>query len=151
MIGAPSEEERARFPSEEEVVTGHSSANLPGWLFLPTTVLVVAILYWAQEVLVPIAIATLLAFVLNPVVTALERLRLGRIAAVTITVVLAFVLLLGAGWVVARQLAGLANELPQYRKNIRAKIADLRQLKKGGALEQVEETVSEMKEELKKK
>ena len=150
MIGAPSEEERARFPSEEEVVTGHSSANLPGWLFLPTTVLVVAILYWAQEVLVPIAIATLLAFVLNPVVTALERLRLGRIAAVTITVVLAFVLLLGAGWVVARQLAGLANELPQYRKNIRAKIADLRQLKKGGALEQVEETVSEMKEELKK-
>ncbi len=52
---------------------------------------------------------------------------------------------------VARQLAGLANELPQYRRNIREKIADLRDLKKGGALEQVEDTVTEVKAELKKK
>ena len=151
LIGAPAADEHAKFPSEEEVIGGHSSANLPGWMFLPTTVLVVGVLYWAQEVLVPIAIATLLAFILHPVVTALERLRLGRIAAVTISVVLAFMLLLGAGWLVAWQLAGLAAELPQYRINIREKVADLRQLKKGGALEQVEETVTEVKEELKKK
>ncbi len=139
-----------KFPSEEEVIGSHSSANLPGWMFLATSVLVIAILYWAQEVLVPIAIATLIAFILNPVVTALERLRIGRIAAVTISVALAFMLLLAAAWVVVSQLAGLAGELPQYRINIREKIADLRQLKKGGALEQVEETVSEVKEELQK-
>jgi predicted PurR-regulated permease PerM len=150
QIGAPSPAEPAKFPSHEDVVSTYGGSNLPGWIFLPTTVLVVAILYWAQEVLVPIAIATLLAFVLNPVVSALERLRIGRIAAVTISVILTFAILIAVGWLVARQLGGLAQELPQYRKNIRAKVADLRKLKRGGALERVEETVTEVKEELKK-
>ena len=141
----------AKLPSQPEVFLGRNSGNLPGWIFLPTAVLVVAVLYWAQEVLVPIAVAILLTFVLNPVVSALERLRLGRIISVTITSILTFSILLGVGWLVVRQLAGLANELPQYRRNIREKIADLRDLKKGGALEQVEDTVTEVKAELKKK
>jgi len=124
--------------------------QLPGWIFLPSAALVIAILYWAQEVLVPIAIATLITFVLNPLVSALERLRLGRVVAVTVSVVMALTILLGVGWMVARQVAELANELPQYRRNIREKIADLRDLKKGGALEKVERTVEDVKSELKK-
>lgn len=123
---------------------------LPTWIFLPSAVLVVAILYWAQQVLVPIAIAILLSFVLAPLVSALEQLRIGRIAAVTITAILAVFILLAIGWLVARQVGGLANDLPQYRRNIRAKIADLRDFKKGGALEKVEETVEEVKSELSK-
>jgi predicted PurR-regulated permease PerM len=141
----------AKLPRQQQVFLSRNSGELPGWIFLPTAVLVIAILYWAQELLVPIAIAVLLTFVLNPVVSALESLRLGRVIAVTISVAFAFSILLGVSWVIARQLAGLANELPQYRINIRKKIADLRDLKKGGALEQVEETVTEVKEELKKK
>lgn len=124
--------------------------RLPGWIFLPTAVLVIAIFYWAQEVLVPIAIAVLITFVLNPLVSALERLRLGRVIAVTVSVVIALSILLSVGWIVARQVAGLANELPQYRRNIREKIGDLRDLKKGGALEKVEQTVEDVKSELKK-
>jgi predicted PurR-regulated permease PerM len=138
------------FLAKEEISVPRYSERLPGWIFFPSAVLVVAILYWAQEVLVPIAIAVLLTFVLNPVVTALERLRLGRVPAVAISVVMAFSILLGVGWVVARQIAGLANELPQYRRNIREKVADLRSLKKGGALEKVEQTVEDVKTELKK-
>jgi predicted PurR-regulated permease PerM len=141
----------AKMPRQQKVFLSRNSGNLPGWIFLPTAVLVIAILYWAQEVLVPIAVAVLLTFILNPMVSALERLRLGRVMAVTISSVLALSILLGVGWGVARQLAGLANELPQYRRNIREKIADLRDLKKGGALEQVEDTVTEVKAELKKK
>jgi predicted PurR-regulated permease PerM len=141
----------AKLPRQQQLFLSRNSGKLPGWIFLPTAVLVIAILYWAQEVLVPIAIAVLLTFVLNPVVSALESLRLGRVIAVTISVAFAFSILLGVSWVIARQLAGLANELPQYRINIRKKIADLRDLRKGGALEQVEETVTEVKEELKKK
>jgi predicted PurR-regulated permease PerM len=122
--------------------------NLPGWIFFPSAILVIAILYWAQEVLVPIAIAILLTFVLSPIVSALERLGLGRIPAVAIGTILALAILLGTGWFVAHQIGGLANELPQYRRNIRAKIADLRDFKKGGALEKVEETVEDVKSEL---
>ncbi len=124
--------------------------NLPGWIFFPSAILVIAILYWAQEVLVPIAIAILLTFVLSPIVRALERLGLGRILAVAIGTILALAILFGAGWFVARQIGDLANELPQYRRNIRAKIADLRNFKKGGALEKVEETVEDVKSELNK-
>ena len=123
---------------------------MPGWIFLPTLVLIVAILHWAQQVLVPIAIAVLLTFVLTPVVDALERLRLGRIFSVAIAVALALAILLGLGWVVVRQMASLANELPQYRINIFKKIDDLRDLKRGGALEKVEETVEDVKSELEK-
>lgn len=154
---APTEPLRADPPAAPATAASNEKPFLrygearPSWLFLPSAVLVVAILYWAQEVLVPIAIAVLLTFVLNPVVSGLERLRLGRIVSVTISVVMAFSILIGVGWIVTRQIAGLANELPQYRRNITEKIADLRNLKKGGAIEQVEETVAEVKQELKKK
>ena len=49
---------------------------------MPTGFAVVAGLYFAQAVLVPLAVAVLLAFLLAPVVSWLENLRLGRIAAV---------------------------------------------------------------------
>ena len=44
----------------------------------------------------------------------------------------------------------MANELPTYRKNIRQKIADIREAGKGGALEKVQETAEEVKEEFQK-
>jgi predicted PurR-regulated permease PerM len=134
-----------------QIATSHRySDRVPGWIFFSAAVLVVAILYWAQEVLIPIATAILLSFVLNPVVRWLERLRLGRVVSVAISVIMAFAIFLGIGWVVARQITALANDLPQYRRNIREKVADLRKLKKGGALEKVEQTVEEVKSELKK-
>ncbi|MGE5166377.1 MAG: hypothetical protein ACM3IH_20465, partial [Sphingobacteriales bacterium] len=59
-----------------------------------TTVLVaaaiVAALYFGREVLLPIALAVLLNFVLAPPVRLLQRLYLPRFAAVTIVVLLAF-------------------------------------------------------------
>src|SRR5258705_1290454 len=128
----------------KQTMLPHSSGKLPGWIFLPTVVMIVAILYWAQQVLVPIAVALLLTFVLNPVVSALERLRLGRVVSVVIATVFSFSILLSVGWIVAWQIAGLANDLPQYRKNIQQKVADLRDFKRGGALEKVERTVDEV-------
>src|SRR5918995_6673219 len=97
-VEASTESQPAEFPSPKEVVR-RNSGKLPGWIFLPTAVLVIAILYWAQEVLVPIAIAVLLTFVLNPVVSALESLSLRRVSAVTITVAFAFSILLAISWV----------------------------------------------------
>ena len=134
----------------KQTLLPRSSAKMPGWIFLPTVVTIVAILYWAQQVLVPIAVALLLTFVLNPVVSALERLRLGRVVSVVIATVFSFSILLSVGWIVAWQIAALANDLPQYRKNIQQKVADLREFKRGGALEKVEQTVDEVKKELNK-
>jgi predicted PurR-regulated permease PerM len=87
---------------------------------------VAAILYLAREVLIPLALAILAAFLLAPLVRQLERLRLGRIGATFIAVVLGFSLIGGVGWVAARQALSLAEKLPEYRENIRAKIRSVR-------------------------
>ena len=87
---------------------------------------VAAILYLAREVLIPLALAILAAFLLAPLVRQLEHLRLGRIGATFIAVVLGFSIVGGVGWVAARQALSLAEKLPEYRDNIRAKIRSVR-------------------------
>jgi len=111
---------------------------------------VLALLYWAQAVLIPVALSLLLTFLLTPVVEWLERLRLGKIASVILTVVFAFSLLAVMAWMVTSQITTLAGELPDYEANIKKKIAEVRQMVRGGALEKVQESVEEIKEEIKK-
>jgi predicted PurR-regulated permease PerM len=83
---------------------------------------VAAALYFAKEVLVPLALAVLFAFLLTPLVSRLERLRLGRVASVVLVMIVAFSLVGGVGWVVANQLIEVINELPNYTSNIREKM-----------------------------
>lgn len=123
----------------------------PSLFLLPTVVLIIASLYWAQAVLIPIAVSILLTFLLTPVADILERLGLGRVFSVILIVILAFSFLAAVGWIVTLQLTSVANELPTYRKNIEQKIADIRGAGKGGALEKVQKTAEEVKKELEKK
>src|SRR5512132_490244 len=110
-------------------------------------VLVVAVLYWAQAVLVPFALAILLTFVLTPPVTWLER-WVGRVPAVLLAVTLVFAALGLAGWGLTWQMDNLANDLPSYRTNIRTKIADVRGASRGGAVEKLQETLEGIKTDL---
>jgi predicted PurR-regulated permease PerM len=127
-----------------------SSRQASSLFLLTTVVLVIAALYWAQAVLIPVAISILLTFLLSPVADGLERLGLGRVCSVILIVVLAFSFLIAVGWLVSFQLTSVANELPTYRKNIQKKIADIRGASKGGALEKVQKTAEEVKKELAK-
>ncbi|MEO8679052.1 MAG: AI-2E family transporter [Vicinamibacterales bacterium] len=117
------------------------------WLTFAGCVLVVVVLYWAQAVFVPFALALLLTFVLAPPVTALER-WVGRVTAVVVVVTLVFTVIGLAGWGVARQLDSLVKELPAYRDNIRTKIKDVRGAEKGGAVEKIMETVEGIKTDM---
>jgi len=110
-------------------------------------VLVVAVLYWAQAVLVPFALAILLTFVLTPPVTWLQR-WIGRVPAVLLVVALVFAALVLAGWGLTRQIDKLAEDLPGYRANIRTKIADVRNASRGGAVEKLQETLEGIKTDL---
>jgi predicted PurR-regulated permease PerM len=117
------------------------------WLRFAGYVLVVAVLYWAQAVLVPVALALLITFVLTPPVIVLQR-RIGRVPAVLVVVALVFTVLGLAGWGVAVQLSKLAGSLPQYRVNIQQKIADIRGASHVGPVEQVQQTVKEIQNQL---
>jgi len=119
------------------------------WLTFIGCVLVGVVLYLAQAIVVPIALAVLLSFLLTPVVAAFQR-RIGRVPAV-LAVVLAAVGLLGAGgYIVTQQLASLAQELPAYRQNIRQKIQDVRGAGTGGSVELLQKTVDDIENELHK-
>ncbi len=116
---------------------------------------VVAALYLARGVLIPITLAGLLTFLLSPVVGALERgglwrIRGGRVCAVMLVVVLVFSALGGAAWVVTQQVLALGSELPHYRGNLKRKIADIRGAGTHGALAEVQSAAKEVMGELQK-
>jgi predicted PurR-regulated permease PerM/GAF domain-containing protein len=101
---------------------------------LATVVLVVAILRVAEEVMIPLALALMLAFLLSPIVIWLVRLRFPRTLAVTIAVVGAMVVLGFVGWHVSNQVIGLLDDLPRYEDNLHKKTAALKKPGSTGSL-----------------
>ena len=91
-------------------------------LTLVAAVVIVAALYLAKAVLVPLALALLFAFLLSSVVAFLQKLRLPRVMAVLITILTVFALLGAIGWTVSRQLLDITHELPSYTHNIKEKV-----------------------------
>src|ERR1700722_17263762 len=97
-------------------------------------VAVIACLALAKTVMIPVAFAVLLAFVLNPVVLLLTRRGVPRAPAV-LTVVLAVGALAGTcGWLLTSQVLQFANQLPEYEQNISQRIDELRQSSRHSAL-----------------
>ena len=123
---------------------------MPSLIAVATFVLIIASLYWAQAILIPIALSILLTFLLSPVVGGLERLGLRRVPSVIFIVVLTFSLLATIGWITALQFTSLGKELPKYQGNIKQKIADVRAAGKGGNLEKVQKTIEEIEDEIQK-
>lgn len=72
---------------------------------------IVSALYFGRELLVPLALAALLTFMLAPLTTRLQR-WLGRIGAVLLVVLMMFLATGAAGWILTRQMVDLANKLP---------------------------------------
>jgi predicted PurR-regulated permease PerM len=81
------------------------------------------VLFFARDLLVPFVFALTLAFLLTPAVSRLEARRVPRVLAVAITGILAFTIICGVGYVVARQLLNVARDLPAYHLSIQKKIA----------------------------
>jgi predicted PurR-regulated permease PerM len=105
-----------------------------------------AILYLAREVLIPLALAILLSFLLAPVVRRLEHWRLGRIPSTFIAVVIGFSLIGGIGVVASKQALSLAAKLPEYRANISKKIRAVREPQEG-SLGKAAEAIKELENE----
>ncbi len=89
-------------------------------------VLIVATLYFGKEVLVPVTLALLLAFLLAPLVSLLRRVHLGRVPSVLLAVVVALGLIVAVGGVIGSQVAELATDVPKYAGTVETKIASAR-------------------------
>ena len=123
-----------------------TTAALSGIWGLLLIAFVIAALYFGRSVFVPIALATLITFLLSRLVTRLER-WIGRIAAVLVTVIAMFTIFAGASWVIGSQVIDLADKLPDYQANIVAKIRSLR-LPAGGPLARFSSSVHVLQNEL---
>ena len=89
-------------------------------------VMIVAILYFGKEVLVPVTLALLLAFLLAPLVELLRRLRIGRIASVLLGVIVALGVVVAIGGVIGEQIADLSADVPKYVGTVEGKVSTLR-------------------------
>ena len=115
------------------------------------TAIVIMVLYFGREIIIPIALAILLSFVLAPLVGLLQRLRIPRGLAVVSVVTIAFALIFAMGSLLASQLTQLAGDLPRYQSTISEKIQSFRETTAGrGTLERASGMLKDLSKELDK-
>jgi predicted PurR-regulated permease PerM len=107
----------------------------------------VAILYFAQSIFIPVALAVFLTFLLSPLVSRLRSLGFRRTPAVILTVCSAALVLGLSGWVVTAQISSLLRELPEHTETVKAKVKALKQFTGGSGriAQMIEDINSELK------
>ena len=113
-------------------------------LLCGSLVLVIASLFWARVVLIPMVLAILLTFVLSPLVNVWEKIGLNRVCATVLSVLIALLLFAGIGLTMLLQIKNLAADLPHYEEQITAKIVSIRDAGKGSWLEDVAAMVEDI-------
>jgi predicted PurR-regulated permease PerM len=89
-------------------------------------VMIVATLYFGKEVLMPVTLALLLAFVLAPTVNLLRRAHLGRVPSVLLGVTLGLCVVLAIGGVIGSQIGQLTTDIPKYAATVETKVSNVR-------------------------
>ena len=103
-----------------------SAKDISRILTLVAAVVVITALYFARVMLVPLALAVLFTFLLAPLVSVLERIRIPRFVAIFLVVGIAVSGIGVMGWTVGNQLIDVTNQLPSYKTNIKEKIDTIR-------------------------
>ena len=128
------------------LVAAKDRSNPSGYGFI-TGVLVLAVLYFGREVFIPLALAGLLAFLLAPMATGLERSGVPRAPSALLVIAVTFSLLMVMNWVVLGQIYNLALELPRYQENISEKVGELH-LNSAGRLAGTMQMIANVNKEL---
>lgn len=110
-------------------------------------VAVVAVLYLASAILIPLAFAVTLSLILTPATAWLEKLRVGRVPAALLVMTVAIAGAGAAGWVIFNDLVAVANQLPEYQENIHKKLEAIR-APNTGAVGRAAASVKELGKEL---
>lgn len=111
----------AKDPRSDPSLEGHHSSP-PAYPKAVVVIGTVAALYFGRDFFIPLAVAILLTFALSPLVGALRRIRVPRLAAVVTVVIGAFAAILLFGAIVTSQLGTLARNIPLYQGNLEAKV-----------------------------
>jgi len=83
-------------------------------------------IYLGQDIIVPLALAGLLAVLLRPVEDWLVRRGVNKILAISLALTLAVIIIVGLAAILSMQLADFADDLPKLKNNINDAYNDVR-------------------------
>ena len=109
-LGVPGESD---MPPRSPLLSTPSDARTATLQGLLIATIVIAALYFGREILLPLALAILLSFVLTPPLLLLRRIKVPRVMAVGLVVGAAFLVIFAVGWLLSTQVTQLAGELPK--------------------------------------
>ena len=119
----------------------------PDALGAASVVLAIAILYFARDTFIPLALALTLALIFSQPVAWLQRRGIPRTLAALLVMAFSLVLITGISYVIFNQMVLVVNELPTYRATISSKIKALKK-PQGGSLGRAAENVKELGKEI---
>ena len=96
---------------------------------------VLGLLYFGREVLVPITLAVILSLLMAPLVRKLRRVVRSQVTAVLGSVVVLTILVGGLAAVIVSQVVAMAEGLPQYESTIRDKLHDVQDVTLGRVMQ----------------
>jgi predicted PurR-regulated permease PerM len=128
-----------------ETGNGMSATQPTGWLRdhssrIMTAGVILALLYLARSVLIPLALAIMLSLLVTPLIRALRRLRIGKASSVLVAVAALTVLCVGVAAALGTQILHIAESLPQYESNVQRKLKILEEVTVGPILRLTNET-----------
>jgi predicted PurR-regulated permease PerM len=115
---------------------GTSATQATGWLRdhssrIMTAGVILALLYLARSVLIPLTLAIMLSLLMTPLIRVLRRLRIGKASSVLIAVAALTVLCVGVTAALGTQILHIAESLPQYESNVQRKLKTLEEVTVG--------------------
>lgn len=110
-------------------------------------IVAIATLYFARVVFVPFTLAVLFAFLLSPLVSLFDKIRVPRALSSLVAVGVTIIGLGVLGWFVSGQLLDVADQLPAYRSTIKRKIQSIHSTK-NQSLNKAADTVNEIGKDL---
>ena len=123
-------------PLEEPVSRPHAS------VIIVATVLAIYFLQWAQQLLIPVVLAILLAFTLEPAVTVFSRF-VWRSVASALAIVLATATLTFGIWAVTDDAIAVVRDVPEAARRVRTMVRQHRN-SGGSTLQQVQRAATEI-------
>ena len=108
------------------------------------TIVIVGCLYWSRDIVIPIALAIFLTFVLSPIVNFLSRTGFPRVVSVVIVLCGLAGVVAGLGMLLTVQSTHLMEELPKHRDIIRERVKTLRTSMTSESSKQVQSLFDEM-------
>ena len=124
---------------------GSTATQATGWLRdhssrIMTAGIILALLYLARSVLIPLALAIMLSLLVAPLIRALRRLRIGNASSVLVAVAALTVLCVGVTAALGTQILHIAESLPQYESNVQRKLKTLEEATVGPIIRLTNET-----------